>query len=146
MHPTAYTLRVPGLFSRGHHLSGRRRSPSQPGRRVMLPLGWSAGDWRLESGDWRPETEELSSSTHLISDLGSLISVLRPEIGDRLALGGPSTAVHGQAVGMGGVAGLPRLVRSGSAGGGAAQHSVQPTGEDLGRLRMLAAPAADGGR
>ncbi|MFZ1268942.1 MAG: hypothetical protein WAU95_20990, partial [Anaerolineae bacterium] len=31
-------------------------------------------------------------------------------------------------------------------GGAAAQHSVQPTGEDLGRLTMLAAPAADGWR
>ena len=47
---------------------------------------------------------------------------------------------------MKGFAGLPRLVRSGSAGGGAAQHSVQPTGEDLGRLTVLAAPAADGWR
>ncbi|WP_343410793.1 hypothetical protein, partial [Candidatus Amarolinea dominans] len=35
---------------------------------------------------------------------------------------------------------------SGSAGGAAAQHSVQPTGEDLGRLTVLAAPAADGWR
>ena len=51
--------------------------------------------------------------------------------------------------------GLPRPVRSGSAGGGAghvsargtaAQHPVQPTGEDLGWLTMLAAPAADGWR
>ena len=41
---------------------------------------------------------------------------------------------------------LPRPVRSGSAGGGVAQHSVQPTGEDLGRLTVLAAPAADGWR
>ena len=47
---------------------------------------------------------------------------------------------------MEGVAGLPRFVRSGSAGGTAAQHSVQPTGEDLGRLTVLAAPAADGWR
>ena len=43
------------------------------------------------------------------------------------------------------------LVRPGSSGqivfgGAAAQHSVQPTGEDLGRLTMLTAPAADGWR
>ncbi|MFZ2520791.1 MAG: hypothetical protein WA089_18985, partial [Anaerolineae bacterium] len=69
----------------------------------------------------------------------------RPEIGDRLALGGASAAVHGQAVGREGVAGSAKLVRSGSAGGGVAQHSVQPTGEDLGRLTMLATPAADAG-
>ena len=47
---------------------------------------------------------------------------------------------------MEGVAGSPRPVRSGSAGGGAVQHSVQPAGEDLGRLTVLAAPAADGWR
>ena len=51
-----------------------------------------------------------------------------------------------QAAGMEGIAGLSRPVWSGSAGGGAAQHSVQPTGEDLGRLTVLAAPAADGWR
>ena len=55
-------------------------------------------------------------------------------------------AVHGRAAGMEGVAGSARFVGSGSAGGGAAQHSVQPTGEDLGRLTVLAAPAADGWR
>ena len=70
----------------------------------------------------------------------------RPEIGDRLALGGALAAVYGQAVGMEGVAGLPRFARSGSAGGAAAQHSVQPTGVDLGRLTTLAAPATDGWR
>ena len=47
---------------------------------------------------------------------------------------------------MKGFAGSPRPVRSGRAPGAAAQHSVQPTGEDLGRLTVLAAPAADGWR
>ena len=55
-------------------------------------------------------------------------------------------SVHGQAVGMEGDAGSPRPVLSGSVEGAAAQHSVQPTGEDLGWLTMLAAPAADGWR
>ena len=60
----------------------------------------------------------------------------------RLCCGG----VYRQAVGMEEGAGSLRLVRSGRALGAAAQHSVQPTGEDLGRLTMLAAPAADGRR
>ena len=105
-------------------------------RRAIRVEMVAADGWRWaglpETGDWRPV------------GVGRLCR--RPEIGDRLAWGGPSMAVHGQAVGMEGVAGLPRLVRSGCAWGAAAQHSVQPTGEDLGRLTMLAAPAADGWR
>ena len=43
MRPTAHTLRVPRLLSRGHHRSGRGRSSSHPGRRVMLTLDVPCG-------------------------------------------------------------------------------------------------------
>ena len=62
----------------------------------------------------------------------------RAEIGDRLALGDPSTAVHGQAVEMEGVAGSPRLVRSGAGlpNPGARAQACRPTA-GTGRLRAF---------
>ena len=48
----------------------------------------------------------------------------RAEIGDRLALGGASAAVYGQAAGMEGVAGSLKFVRSGA---GSPNSACRPT-------------------